>query len=61
MLQEIKNAKPEEMEDILQAVMERYRQIYPDWEIMFLSLDKKENRNAQIDAVIKLLEQMKKI
>ena len=55
----IKTAKPEELDQILQAVLARYREVYPDWEIMFLSLDKKENKKKQIDSIIALLNQIK--
>ena len=59
MIDQIMNAKPEELEDIVQAVLARYRELYPDWEIMFLSLDKKDNKNDQIDSIIALLNKMK--
>ena len=59
MINRIKNAKPEEMEEIVQAVLARYRELYPDWEIMFLSLDKKENKNDQLDSIIALLNKRK--
>ena len=59
MIHYIKNAKPEELEDIVQAVLVRYRELYPDWEIMFLSLDKKENMNDQLDSIIALLNNMR--
>ena len=59
MIQYIKNAKPEELEDIMQAVLGRYRELYPNWEILFLSLDKKYNKNDQIDNIIALLNKMR--
>ena len=59
MIPYIKNAKPEEMEAIMQAVLARYRELYPDWEILFLSLDKKDNKNDQIDNIIALLNKIK--
>ena len=59
MLEKIKNAAPEELDQILQAVLARYREVHPDWEIMFLSLDKKENKKKQIDSIIALLNQIK--
>ena len=59
MIHYIKNAKPEEMEEILQAVLTRYRELHPDWEIMLLSLDKRENKNDQLDRIITLLNNMR--
>ena len=32
----------ENMQDLIQAVMQRYRELYPEWKILFLS--------AQVDA-----------
>lgn len=29
----------ENMQDLLQATMKRYRELYPQWEIMFISAD----------------------
>jgi len=60
MIDQIMNAKPEELEDIVQAVLARYRELYPDWEIMFLSLDKKCNKNDQLDSIIALLNKMRR-
>ena len=59
MLNIIKNAKPEEINDILQAVLARYRELYPDWEIITLSLEKAVDKNEQLDRMIALLETMK--
>ncbi len=55
----IKNAKPEELEDILKAVLARYGQVYPDWEVTVISLEKAEDRTEQLDRIIAMLEKMK--
>ena len=39
-LSEINHAKPEELDQILQAVLQRYREVYPDWELITISLEK---------------------
>ncbi len=59
MIEKIKKAEPEELNDILLAVLERYREVFPDWEIMTLSLEKAVDKNEQLDRVIDLLEHMK--
>ena len=59
MIDQIKKAKPEELNDILLAVLERYRELFPDWEIMTLSLEKAVDKNEHLDRVIELLEHMK--
>ena len=59
MIDQIKKAKPEELNDILLAVMTRYREVYPDWEVMTVSLEKAGDKNEQLDRMIGLLENMK--
>lgn len=48
MLQEtlgyIQQAEDAELSQIIQAIIERYRHIHPDWEIMFLSLSKYDDQ-----------------
>lgn len=56
---EIHKAEKEEVSIILQTVLARYRELYPDWEISILSLEKAVDKNAQLDQVIAMLEKMK--
>ena len=55
----IENAKPEELDELLQAVLKRYREVYPDWEIITVSLEKAVDKNEQLDRIIQLLEKWK--
>ena len=55
----IKKAEHEELNDILLAVLARYREVFPDWEVMTVSLEKAVDKNAQLDRMIGLLERMK--
>ena len=59
MIDQIKKAKPEELNDILLAVMARYREVYPDWELITVSLEKAVDKTEQLDRMIGLLENMK--
>ena len=59
MVDQIKKAKPEELNDILLAVLARYREVFPDWEVMTVSLEKSVDKNEQLDRMIGLLETMK--
>ena len=59
MLNMIKNAKPEEMSDLILAVQRRYRECFPDWELDFICYEKAVDKNEQIDRAIELLERMK--
>ncbi len=51
----------DEIQDILQAVLRRYNQLYPNWEISIISIEKGKDREAQLDRAIALLESMKKL
>ena len=59
LLKRIGRATVYEIQDILQAVLSRYRQLYPDWDINVMSLEKKESKNQQLESIIALLESMK--
>ena len=59
MIEQIKKAKPEELNDILQAVLARYREVFPGWELITISLEKAVDKNAQLDRIISMLETMK--
>ena len=59
MIEQIKKAKPEELHKILQAVLARYREVFPDWELITVSLEKAVDKNEQLDRIISMLEKMK--
>ena len=58
-IQEISQAQDFEIEEMMTALLKRYRELYPDWEVSVISLEKKDNRNRQIDEVIQFLEKLK--
>lgn len=58
-LDKIDAATPNEIEQILKAVLARYRELYPQWDISTLSLEKAGDKNEQLDRVIDLLRNMK--
>ena len=55
----IDNLERDEIADILDAVLFRYRQLYPEWDISLITVDKREDKNEQLDRVIQLLQNMK--
>ena len=59
LLDKIASADAETAEQVLKAVLARYAQLYPGWEISTFSLEKTGDRNQQIDNMILLLENMK--
>ena len=58
-IQEISQAQDFEIEEMMTALLKRYRELYPDWEVSVISLKKKDDRNRQIDEVIQFLEKLK--
>ena len=59
LVQQIYKATEEELQDIWTAVRMRYGEVFPDWEITMISVEKIGDRNGQIDRMIKNLESMK--
>jgi len=57
----IKKVNEHEIEEVLQAVLNRYSELFPDWEVSTFSLQKSRDRNEQLDKNITMLEKMKNI
>ena len=58
-LERIEQADDFEINDIIQAVIRRYNLVFPDWEIIFLSLPvQSEKRKLLLDQTI---DQLKKL
>ena len=55
----ISQADVETLETILKAVLGRYGELFPEWEISVISLPKGDARNEQIDRIIDLFHKMK--
>jgi hypothetical protein len=58
-INEIGQMGAEQIGDVLQAALDRYKELYPQWEVSLLSLSKAEDRNAQMENIIHMLEEMK--
>ena len=56
---EIEQLSAEEISDVLDAVIRRYSELFPGWEIATFSLHMDGNQNDQIDRMINLLENSK--
>ena len=59
LLEQIAQAGPEEIGQLLQAVLRRYAEVCPDWEVSVMSLEKNGDRAQQLDNIIHRLEWMK--
>lgn len=55
----VSRADGTEIHMMLDQVLKRHEELYPRWELSVLSLDKEEDRNAQISRVIALLDAMR--
>lgn len=56
LLDKIQHVDIDQINDLLQCVMERYRKLFPGWEISLISIEKDGDRNCQLDAMIALLQ-----
>ena len=50
----IEQTDVENMRDVLQATMKRYRELYPDWKILFLSA-KADATDERSQAILELI------
>ncbi len=60
-LQYIAQAGETEINKILTAVAERYGELFPDWELSAIPLQKSVDQNEQIDRFIAILQGMKNL
>ena len=60
LIEAISHASDLEINDVLQAVLQRYAELFPDWDVCTFSLQKKGDRNEQIDNIIRVYESLKK-
>ncbi len=58
MLEEIGQANAASLDGILKAVLRRYAELFPSWEVIFISLEKNTQRNVQINRIIEILEKI---
>ena len=61
MIERINALGPDHIQDVLQAVLARYRVLYPDWELSVISLEKDRDKTAQLNRIIAALESMKQV
>ena len=59
LLEEIAKVDGMEIEKILHAVRRRYAVLFPDWEVIMISIEKSVDRNEQLDSMITMLQNIK--
>ena len=58
-VEKIAFAKSTEIDELLNAVLDRYAELFPDWEVSTISLERSIDRNEQIDKMIAFLQKLK--
>ena len=57
----IEQADVGQIGDILNTVLRRYGELFPEWEISIISVKKNEDRDDQIDQIIQMLLRLKEL
>ncbi len=57
----IKKTGSDNIENLLDMVLHRYTELYPDWEIGTFVIQKSKDRNEQIDKSIRILQSLKNL
>ncbi len=60
LIKKIKLSDSTQINEVLSAAQNRYRRLFPEWEIYYISIEKSQDRNEQIDQVIEFLNRLKK-
>ncbi len=60
-LNAIWDADAQDLENILRTAPARYGELFPGWELSLISVEKEEDRGAQLDRMIAILNQMKEM
>ena len=57
-LQAIQEAGPEDMSDLVNTLSRRYRQLYPDWDILYIACPKNnpEEKRVILDYIVRYFE-----
>ena len=58
---EIEKVDSYEIRYVLEAVIERYNQLFPDWEIGTFSVERNKDKNKQLEQIIELFKKMKNL
>ena len=58
-MDKIAQANNAEVEVLMSAVLKRYTELFPNWDISTISVEKCSDRNQQLDRMIAVLESMK--
>lgn len=59
LIKEIAQVDDMEISDVLDAARKRYNELFPDWEVCTVSIEKSTDRNEQLERMIAMLQNMK--
>lgn len=57
--EQIRQADSAQIHQILEITMQRYRELFPEWEVIFATVQKTKSETEQIERMIRLLNSMK--
>ena len=49
-----------QIETLMKAILDRYEELFPEWEVITLSLPRNHDRNTHLDRMIGVLQGMKR-
>ena len=55
----IRKAERGEIDELLTAALNRYREVYPGWDIGIISFEKDKDREEQLNRMIAFLERLR--
>ena len=61
LLTQIAATDADHIPEVVSVAMQRYRELFPDWDIFYCSIDKSRSRNEQLDLHISMLERLKEL
>jgi len=56
---QVVRAERNEIDPMLRSVLKRYSELYPEWELSLISMDRRENPEEQIDGIIAMLNELR--
>ena len=58
MVNQILHCDAEQINHVINALTARHAELYPEWELVIFSMDKRKDRNEQIDQAAQLLKKV---
>lgn len=56
----VARASRDEIREMLNCVLKRYSELYPQWELSVITMDRRENPDEQISRMIEFLRRLRR-